>query len=144
MGFAPTGHRPIKSRHVYQTGDNKSYLRSSPQIWRFYHPVVAKYIVRVLKSPYLRIGTQITNLFPVMIKNKTFWTPSAHVKVTFSLYLKRISESFECFLPGVGYYLWQNPTVDQSNSFIFNIQLKLTKFDLGAQHPSFNVILSPF
>jgi hypothetical protein len=40
-----------------------------------------------------------------MVKNKTFWTPAAHVKVTFSLFLERISkkyESFECFLPGVG------------------------------------------
>ena len=63
---------------------------------------------RVLKSPYLRIGTQITNLSPVIVKNKTFWTPAAHVKVTFSLFLERISkqyESFECFLPDVGYYL---------------------------------------
>jgi len=69
---------------------------------------------------------------PVIVKNKTFWTPAAHVKVTFSLFLERISkkyESFECFLPGVG----ENPTVDQSNSFIFNIQPKLTKFDFGAQ-----------
>jgi hypothetical protein len=42
----------------------------------------------------------------------------------FSLFLERISkkyESFECFSPGVGYYLWQNPTVDQINSFLFNI-----------------------
>jgi hypothetical protein len=57
-------------------------------------------------------------------------------KVTFSLMLERISktyESFECFLPGVGYYLWWNPTVDQINSFIFNICPKSTKFDLGAQ-----------
>jgi hypothetical protein len=22
MGFVPTGHRPIKSRHFYQAGDN--------------------------------------------------------------------------------------------------------------------------
>ena len=61
------------------------------------------------------------NLSPVMVKNKTCWTPAAHVKVTFSLFLEKINkkyESFECFLPGVGYYLWQNPTVDQSNSFI--------------------------
>jgi hypothetical protein len=45
------------------------------------------------------------NLSPVMVKNKTFWTPVDHVKVTFSLLLERISkkyESFECFLPGVG------------------------------------------
>ena len=35
--------------------------------------------------------------------------PGGHVKVTFSLFLERISnryENFECFLPGVGYYLW--------------------------------------
>jgi hypothetical protein len=30
------------------------------------------------------------------------------------------------FLPG-------NPTGDQSNSFMFNIEPKLTKFDFGAQ-----------
>jgi hypothetical protein len=45
--------------------------------------------------------------------------------VTFSLFLERISnkyESFEYFLPG-----------DQNNSFIFNMQPKLTKFDFGAQ-----------
>jgi len=49
------------------------------------------------------------NLSPVIVKNKTFWTPAGHVKVMFSLLLERISkkcESFECFLPGVGYYLW--------------------------------------
>jgi hypothetical protein len=23
MGFVPTGHRPIKSRHFYQAGDNE-------------------------------------------------------------------------------------------------------------------------
>ena len=47
------------------------------------------------------------NLSPVMVKNKTFWTPVDNVKVTLSLLLERIStkyESFECFLPGVGYY----------------------------------------
>ena len=63
--------------------------------------------------------------------------------MTFSLFLERISkkcESFECFLPGVGY----NPTVDQSNSFILNIKEKLTKFDLERNVASFNVILSPF
>jgi hypothetical protein len=26
MGFVPTGHRPIKSRHVYQAGDKKPCL----------------------------------------------------------------------------------------------------------------------
>jgi hypothetical protein len=26
MGFVPTGHRPIKSRHFYQPGDNKLCL----------------------------------------------------------------------------------------------------------------------
>ena len=64
---------------------------------------------RVLKSPYLRIRTLIVNLSPVIVKIKTFWTPAVDVKVTFSLFLERISkkyESFECFLLGVGYYLW--------------------------------------
>ena len=40
--------------------------------------------------------------------NKTFWTSVGHVKMTFSLLLEDISktyERFECFLPGVGYYL---------------------------------------
>ena len=44
------------------------------------------------------------NLFSIIVKNKTFWTPAAHVKVTFSLFLERMSkkyESFECFLLGV-------------------------------------------
>jgi hypothetical protein len=27
MGFVPTGHRPIKSRHVYQAGDKFIYNR---------------------------------------------------------------------------------------------------------------------
>ena len=63
-----------------------------------------------------------------MVKNNTFWTPAAHVKVTFSLFLERISkkyESFECFLPGVGKY----PTVDQNNSFIFNIYIYYPSFE---------------
>jgi hypothetical protein len=38
---------------------------------------------------------------PVIVKNKTFWILAAHVKVTFSLFLERLSklyESFQCFL----------------------------------------------
>ena len=57
--------------------------------------------------------------------NNEFIPGYSHVKVTFSLFLERISnkyESFEYFLPG-----------DQNNSFIFNMQPKLTKFDFGAQ-----------
>ena len=70
------------------------------------------------------------NLSPVIVKNKT----AAHVKVAFALFLERISikyESFECFLPGARHY--QNPIVDQGNSFIFNIQPKLTKFGFDPQ-----------
>jgi hypothetical protein len=27
MGFVPTGHRPIKSRHFYQAGDNDIFIK---------------------------------------------------------------------------------------------------------------------
>jgi hypothetical protein len=53
------------------------------------------------------------NVYPVIVKNKTFWNPVTHVKVTFSLFLERISkkyESFEYLLLRIGhyfgYYLW--------------------------------------
>jgi len=62
-----------------------------------------------LRTYDLTIISYNENLSPVLVKNKTFWTPAAHVKVTFSLFLERICkryENFECFLPSVGYYLW--------------------------------------
>ena len=58
----------------------------------------------LLKKSFISNQFSLKNLSPVIVKNKTFWTPAAHVKVTFSLFLERISkkyESFECFLPGV-------------------------------------------
>jgi len=36
MDFVPTGHRPIKSRHFYQAGDNISYLRVYPWALRLW------------------------------------------------------------------------------------------------------------
>jgi hypothetical protein len=46
------------------------------------------------------------NLSPVIVKNKTFWNPAGHVKVMFSLLLKRISNKNEHFECRVGYYFW--------------------------------------
>jgi hypothetical protein len=68
-------------------------------------------VYRLLKGVKISISTDrnVNNEFiPVMVKNETFWTPVTHAKVTFSLFLERISkkyESFEFVLPGVGYYL---------------------------------------
>ena len=43
---------------------------------------------RVSKSPYLRTGTQIPKLSPVIVKDKTFWTPPAHVNCDFFVFGK--------------------------------------------------------
>ena len=62
-------------------------------------------VYRLLKGVKISISTDrnVDNEFiQVIVKNKTFWTGAAHVKVTFSLFLERIStkyESFECFYP---------------------------------------------
>jgi len=44
--------------------------------------------------------------------------------------ISKIYESFECFLPGVEFKVV--PTFDQMNSFIFNKEQILTKFEFGA------------
>jgi hypothetical protein len=45
-----------------------------------------------------RQNFKITNLSPAIVKKeKTCWTPTGHVKVTFSLFLERISQKYESF-----------------------------------------------
>ena len=70
------------------------------------HPEVQPKGVKISISTNRNVNNEFS---PVTVKNKTFWIPVDHVKVTFSLLLERISkkyESFECFSPDVGYYLW--------------------------------------
>jgi hypothetical protein len=45
-------------------------------------------------------------LSPVIVTNKTCWTPEDHIKVMFSFLFERISKKYESCkysLPGVGY-----------------------------------------
>ena len=84
-------------------------------------------------------------LSPAVVKKKKFWTPAGKEKLTFSLFLERISkknESFECFSPGVGYYLWQNTTVDQIKFSIqytakINYFFSVTSRPLTSYYPCF-------
>jgi hypothetical protein len=52
MDFVPTGHRPNKSRHFYQAGDNISYLRVDPWALRLYHPEALLYSLRRSRGLY--------------------------------------------------------------------------------------------
>jgi hypothetical protein len=60
-------------------------------------------VYRLMKGAKISISTDknVNNEFiPGYSENKTFWTPTVHVKVTFPLFLEIISnkcESFECF-----------------------------------------------
>jgi hypothetical protein len=68
-------------------------------------------VYRLLKGVKISISTDmnVNNEFISGYGKKyDILDPAGHVKVTFSLLLERISkkyETFECFLPGVGYYL---------------------------------------
>ena len=58
---------------------------------------------KILKGVKISISTDMNvdnECIPGYSQNKAFWTPAAHLKVTFSLFLETISkqyESFECF-----------------------------------------------
>jgi hypothetical protein len=57
-------------------------------------------VYRLLKGVKISIfmDRNVDNEFiPDIVKNKTFWTLAAHVKVTFSLLLERISKKYESF-----------------------------------------------
>ena len=142
LAFSPVSKPPTQITYMLRVYNYTYLTYTIIHIWR-----IQLWIPGVYDNSCLAYAIMDTLKSPVIVKNKTFWTSVGHVKMTFSLLLEDISktyESFECFLPDVGYYLWQNPTIDQINSFTFNILPKLIKFDLERKVASFDVILFPF
>jgi hypothetical protein len=110
LAFSPVSKPHTQITYMLRVYNYTYLTYTIIHIWR-----IQLWIPGVYDDRCLAYAIMDTLKSPVIVKNKTFWTSVGHVKMTFSLLLEDISktyESFECFLPGVGYYLFFTTIMD--------------------------------